>query len=167
MATTTSTSTWTITHTATHIADVIMGSIADILGHLGIDATRLYSDWSQDESAISAWIAEKSLKAVVLECHRPGGGVRPIFEFPVTYRTAGEGNSQFTADQATLARYMAKISSVPRGTTYRLFVTFYGQHSDQPGWTTGTRASTEGLRSTSFGTLANAPHGTAGLRQYN
>ena len=40
----TSVSTYTRTHTATHLADVILGSIADILGTLGIDATRVFAD---------------------------------------------------------------------------------------------------------------------------
>src|SRR5437762_2774974 len=112
-STSTSTSTWTITHTATHLADVILGSIADILGHLGIDATVLFADWSQDEAAISAWIAEQSLDMVVLECHRPSGTVSPILEFPVGYAATGAGDKTFTTDRASLARYLAKLESVP------------------------------------------------------
>ena len=55
----TSVSTYTQTHTATHLADVILGSIADILGTLGIDATRVFADWdTRQQSAISAWIEE-------------------------------------------------------------------------------------------------------------
>ena len=77
----TSVSTSTRTHTATHLADVILGSIADILATLGIDPTRLFADWPTDQTAISAWIAEGSLKCVALECHRPDGTVNPIFEF--------------------------------------------------------------------------------------
>ena len=81
----TSVSTYTRTHTATHLADVILGSIADILGTLGIDATRVFADWDTDQRAISAWIEEGSLASVALECHQPGGAVAPIFEFPVSY----------------------------------------------------------------------------------
>lgn len=164
--TSTSTSTWTITHTATHIADVILGSIVDILGHLGIDATRLFSRWTQDEAAIAAWIAEQSLESVVLECHQPNGAVNPILEFPVSYTAYGVGDASFTADRASLARYLAKLRSVPRNTTYRLFVTFNGPRTQQPGWGPGSRAGTTGMRSMSFGTLAGAPHAQAGLRYY-
>jgi hypothetical protein len=162
--TSTATSTYTITQTATFIADVIMGSIADILGTLGIDATRVFRDWAQDEAAITAWIAEQSLEAVVLECHQPNGSVNPIVEFPVQYTAAGTGNKTFTADRASLARYLAKLQSVPRNTTYRLFVTFRKARTEQAGWSAGTRAGTEGMRSTSFGTLAGAPHASTGLR---
>ena len=162
----TSVSTYTRTHTATHLADVILGSIADILATLGIDPTRLFADWPTDQSAISAWIAEGSLKCVALECHRPDGTVNPIFEFPVSYTVSGVGNRKFTADRAALARYLAKLQSVPYGTAYRLFCNFNRPHTPQPGWSPGTRASVDGMRSSSFGTLAAGPHAGAGMRYY-
>ena len=162
----TSVSTHARTHTATHLADVILGSIADILATLGIDPTRLFADWPTDQSAISAWIAESSLKCVALECHLPDGTANPIFEFPVSYTVSGVGNRKFTADRAALARYLAKLQHVPRGTVYRLFCNFKGPHSEQPGWSPGTRASVDGMRSSSFGTLAAGPHAGAGMRYY-
>ena len=160
----TATAAYTRTHTATHLADVILGSIADILGTLDLDATRLFADWDTDQRAISNWIKEGSLKCVVLECHQPNGTVSPIMEFPVSYTGTGEGDRQFTADRASLARYLAKLQSVPRGTTYRLFCSFHRPHSDQPGWGPGLRSSTSGMQSHSFGTLAAGPHAHAGLR---
>ena len=162
----TSTSTFTITDTATHLADVILGSIADILGTLSIDPTRLFGDWDTDQRAIAAWIAERSLDSVALECHQPGGTVKPIFEFPVSYVGTGEGDRKFTADRASLARYLAKLKSVPRGTTFRLFCSYNGPHSEQPGWGPASRASTSGMRSYSFGTLASGPHANSQLRYY-
>ena len=166
MVTRSRTSTYTRTHTATHLADVILGSIADILGTLGIDPTRLFADWPADQAAISNWIEEGSLKCVALECHRPEGTASPIFEFPVSYTATGLGNRKFTADRAALAKYLAKLQQVPRGTTYHLFCSFNGPHSEQEGWSPGTRASVAGLRSASFGTLAAAPHAHAALRYY-
>jgi hypothetical protein len=161
VSTTTATTTYTYTHTATYLSDVIMGTIADVLALLGITpdgATR----WDQDQSAIAAWIEEQSLEMVVLECRRPDGTVRPIFEFPVTYKATGEG--EFENSRAAMARAHAKVSSVPSGTTYRLFCTYRTAHTPQLGWSPGTRASTDGLRSTSFGTLAEAPHASASAR---
>ena len=163
MYTATSVATYTRTHTATHLADVILGSIADILGTLGIDPTRLFADWDTDQRAILNWIFEGSIRCVALECHQPNGTVSPIFEFPVSYTATGEGNQRFTADRAALARYLAKLQHVPQGTTYRLFCSFNGPHSDQKGWSAGTRASLSGMRSHSFGTLAAGPHANAGL----
>lgn len=160
----TSTTTHTRTNTAVYLTDVIMGSIADILADLGIDLTRLYRDWKQDEAAISAWIREQSLQQVVLECHQPSGTVKPVIEFPVAYRTGGEGDAAFTADRAALARYRAKIDRVPAGTNFQLVCTFIKTPSNQPGWSAGSRADTSGLRSLSFGTLAAGPHAAASLR---
>lgn len=160
MSTSTSTTTYTSTHTATYLSDVIMGAISDVLALLGI-APRGSARWDQDQAAIAAWIEEQSLEMVVLECCRPDGTARPIFEFPVTYR-AGEG--RFENSRAALARAYAKITSVPSGTTYRLFCTFRTTHTPQPGWSPGVRSSTAGLHSTSFGTLADAPHASAGVR---
>lgn len=160
----TTTSTYTRTNTAVYLTDVIMGTIADILADLGIDLTVLYRDWKQDEAAIAAWIAEQTLAQVVLECHQPDGTVKPVIEFPVAYRSGGEGDGSFTADRAALARYRAKIDRVPSGTTFRLVCTFVRSHSPQPGWGSGNRSDTSGLRSLSFGTLASGPHGAASLR---
>jgi hypothetical protein len=164
--TSTSVATLTRTHTATHLADVILGSIADILGTLGIDPTRLFAAWDTDQRAISAWIIEGSLKCVALECHQPSGTVSPILEFPVEYTGTGEGDRRFTADRAALARYLAKLQKVPTGTKYRIFCSYNGPCSDQPGWGRASRASTDGMRSLSFGTLAAAPHASTSLRYY-
>jgi hypothetical protein len=164
----TSVSTYTRTQTATHLADVVLGSIADILGSLKIDPTRVFADWDTDQKAISNWIAEGSLATVVLECHQPNGTASPIFEFPVVYSTTtGEGDRKFTADRAALARYLAKLQTVPAGTLHRIFCSFNGSHSAQQGWSAGSRASVSGMRSYSFGTLASGPHASAGLRYYN
>lgn len=157
---------FTRTHTGTHLADVILGSIADILGTLGIDPTRMFADWPTNRSAISAWIVEGSLSCVALECHRPDRTVDPIFEFPVTYTASGVGDRHFTTDRAARLRYLAKLQAVPRGTVYRLFCSFNGWHSEQPGWSSGRRASVDGMRSSSFGTLAAGPHAGAGMRYY-
>jgi hypothetical protein len=161
-----STATYTRTHTATHLADVILGSIADILATLGIDTTRVFADWDTDQKAISSWIVEGSLACVVLECHRPDGSVAPIFEYPVSYVGTGEGDRKFTADRAALARYLAKLQTVPVGTVYRIFCSYIGSHSNQQGWGPGARASVSGMRSYSFGTLAAGPHANAGLRYF-
>lgn len=164
MPTYTTTSTYTRTHTAVYLTEVILGAIGDILAHLGIDLTYLYSNWERDEAAIKKWIEEESLKEVILECYRPDGTVRPVIEFPVSYQTTGRADIAFTEHRAALARYRAKIDSVPRGTTFRLFCTFRKSHTPMPGWSAGTRASTSGLNSMSFGTLASAPHGNVGMR---
>ena len=162
----TSTSTLTRTHTATHLADVIQGAVADILATLGIDPMRLLVDWKINQRAISNWIDEGSLRSVVLECHRPGGTVNPILEFPVSYDGTGAGDRKLTADRASLVRFLAKLQTVPAGTTHRLICTFYRQHTTQPGWGPASRASVAGMQSHSFGRLAAGPHASADLRYF-
>jgi hypothetical protein len=164
MTTHTSTTTYTRTHTATFLSEVIMGAMGDILAALRIDLTRFYRDWDQDAAAIKAWIEEESLAMVILECVRPSGKVAPVFEFPVHYDTAGTGDKGFVESRAALARYRAKVESVPSGTSFQLFCTFRGAHTPQVGWSPGTRASTEGLTSRGFGSLAEGPHGGVSMR---
>lgn len=165
MSTAASTRTHTRTRTATYLADVIMGAVGDILGVFGIDASLLWRDWDQDESAISGWIDEGSLNEVILECHRPDGTVAPVFEFPISYDVTGQGDARFVDSRAALARYRAKICISPLGHDVpALFCTFNDPRTPQPGWSPGSPASTERLRSTSFGSLAEAPHARTNLR---
>lgn len=155
----------TRTHTANHLSDVVMSSIGDILATLGINASRFHRDWAQNFNAISAWIEEGTLKTVSVECHRPDGTVKPVFDFEVSYTNGGVGDRKFTADNASLLKYLAKLETVPAGTTYRLFCSYNSHwHSDQDGWSAGTKASTAGLRSRTVGTLAGGPDATATTR---
>ena len=158
---------YTRAHTATHLTDVILGTITDILADLGINMDRLHRDWAQNENAIKAWIEEGSLAAVVLECHQPSGTVVPVIEFPVSYTASGDGNAEFTASHARLARFRAKLDRVPADTTYKLVCTFNGYRTPQPGWGPGQRASIDGLRGITFGTLGSAPHASTGMRYYH
>lgn len=163
MPTATTTYVVTRTHTATHLSNAIAGSIAEILTHLGISARTLMSDWSTEyDPAIRAWIIEGSLDKVVVECHRPGGSVDPVLEFPIEYYNDGSGS--LSHRHVALARQWAKLKSVPAGTTFTVICTYNGPHSDQPGWGPAQRASTSALRSTSLGTLAAGPHASASVR---
>jgi hypothetical protein len=156
--------TYTRTHTATWLADLILSTIGDICAALGIDTSTLYRSWEQDFSAIKAWIEEGSLAMVVLECHQPNGTVSPVVEFPVVYTSDAIGDAHFTAHNASLARFRAKLESVPYRTSYKLFCSFNGPRTPQPGWGPGTRASTDGLRSSSLGTIGSGPHASASMR---
>ncbi|MGA5491028.1 hypothetical protein ACPCK1_25135 [Streptomyces pseudogriseolus] len=165
--TSTYTYSYTRAHTATHLTDVILGTITGILADLKISMDPLSCNWVQNENAIKAWIEEGSLDAVVLECHQPSGAVAPVIEFPVSYTTPGDGNAEFTASRARAARFRAKLDRVPTGTTYRLFCTFNGPRTPQPGWGPGQRASIDGLSGITFGTLGSAPHASTGMRYYH
>lgn len=165
--TSTATSVYTRTHTATYLAELVLGTVGDLLAALGIDSSRLYQEWDQDQAAIEQWINEQSLAMVVLECHQPNGKDAPIFEFPISYSPYGLGDAAFTEQRAKLARYRAKLESVPKGSTYGIVCTFRSSRTPMPGWSPTARASTEGLRSSNFGVLGSAPHGSASMRVYS
>lgn len=164
VSTTTATSTYTRTHTATYLSDVLMATMRDVLDDLGISAARLLQDWDQDQAAIAAWIAEGSLDRVVLECHRPSGDVDPVLEFPIRYDTANVGDRAFVTSQAHVLAYLAKVSTVPSGSTFKIFCEFRAPRTPQPGWSTGYRSATDGLRARTVGTLASGPHASASMR---
>jgi hypothetical protein len=163
-ATATHNITFTRSHTATHLTGVILGAIGDIIADLGISTSQLIRNWETNERAINFWIAEGSLEQVILECHQPSGAVVPVIEFPVSYKADGTGNAEFTASRARLARFRAKLDRVPAGTTCQIVCTFTGPRTPQSGWGPASRASTDGLRGITFGTLGSAPHASAGMR---
>ena len=161
------TTTYTRIQTAIHLADVVLGAMTDILATLRIGSTRRFSNPETDPCvAISNWINEESLKCVALECHQPNGAVSPILEVPVAYTGTGEGDREYTSDRASLARYLAKLQTVPRETSYRLLCSFHRPSSDQPGWTSAYSVSTSGMQSYDFGRLAAGPHASAYLRYF-
>lgn len=165
MSTATTTYTVTRAHTATHLSNAINGAIVEILTGLGIAASSLASRWPTEyDPAIRAWIQEGSLAAVVVECHQPGGVVAPILEFPIEYYSDGSGT--LSHRHVAVARLWAKLTAVPSGTWFKVICTYHGFHSPQVGWGTTQRASTAGLTSNSFGTLAEGPHASASVRYY-
>lgn len=165
--TTTSTYNFTFTETAVYLADVILGSVADVVAALGLSPATSATRVQQDETAIIQWIKEKSLDAVVLEFTDSRGIAVEVFEFDVVYKPYGDADSEFYADRASLARYRAKLKQLPSGTTWRLVCTYRTAHTTMPGWTSTTRASTDGMRSTTFGTLGAGPGASSTLRRHS
>lgn len=165
MALSTSTQIITRAHTAVHLTSAIEGAIAEILGHLGISARTLLSEWGVEyEPAIQAWIKEGSLDKVVLECTRPGGTVDPIFEFPIDY--LADGGASLSHRHVALARQWVKLNRVPSGTSYRIICSYNGTHTPQSRWSPTTRTSTASLQSVTLGTLAAGPYARASVRYY-
>lgn len=163
MSTTTTTRTFTRTHTATFLTDVMFGSLARLMEHLGLGSTQLSREWAPlYEPAIHAWIAEQSLATVVLECTTPGGTTHR-FDFPIEYT---DGSGTFRDRSSTITGYFDKISRLPSGTTWRIVCRYTsGYHSPQSGWSATSLNEPTGL-AMSLGTLGRAPHATVGLRTY-
>jgi hypothetical protein len=154
----TRTSTNTRTATAVFLTDTIMGAFSEIIAALGLSRAQLTSQWTIIENALKQWIEEGSLEEVVLECG-PENAPYAVFEIPVRY-SAASGEIEFVANKARVARYMAKLASVPAGATYRVVVSNSSGHTPMYGWTSATRASTAGMNSFSLGSLGRAPDAT-------
>jgi len=154
MATSTTTRTYTTTHTATFLTDVARDGITRLLEHLGVGAGRIVTDWrSLYEPAIRAWIEERSLKAIVVECTTPAGRTTH-YEFRVDYT---DGGGTFRNRMATMVDYFAKVGKLPAGTRWRVVCRYNGWHSDQPGWSPTSLNDLSGL-AMSLGTVGRAPH---------
>lgn len=162
MSTSTSTHLITRTHTAVHLSNAIFGAVTEVLIHLGIPAKKLIKEWyDYYDPALRAWIEEGSLACVVVECHRPGGDVEPVLEFPIMYTN---GSAELSHRHVALARQWAKLKRVPVGTTFGIICQYNGYHTPQPHWGPAQRASTAGMRSVMLGTLAEGPGASASLR---
>lgn len=165
MSIATATRTITRAHTATHLSNAMEGALVEILEHLGVSARSLMAAWAGTyDPAIRQWIEEGSLSQLVLECHRPDGEVEPIFEFPVEY--SDDGAAALSHRHVAQARLWVKLNRVPSGTAYKVVCQHQRTPTSMPGWTDGYRASTVGLRSITFGTLAAGPYATASIRAY-
>lgn len=155
----TSVGTRTVAHTrietAVFLSDTIMGAFIEIVAALGLSHAYLTSQWTLIENALKQWIEEGSLDEVVLECG-PSDQPYSVFEIPVRY-SYGTGEVEYVANKARLARYMAKLDSVPAGATYRVVASHNGTRTPMPGWSSTSRASTDGMSSFSVGSLGRAP----------
>jgi len=152
--------------TAVHLTDVVMGTFEHILAHLGLGASYLSHHWKTIELGLVTWIAEGSLADARLECGDPDDP-EAVFEVPLSYQLNGDGDIGFVTSQARITRALAKLEAVPRGTAYRVVVTFDGQHTTVTGWTSTTAATTAGMSSYAVGGLGSGPDAAASLRYYS
>lgn len=92
----TNTTTRTFTHTATHLAGVIASALAETLVAIGISVDKISRVYGY-ESAISAWIEQRSLASVRITITPPGAPSPPPTASrsttPHGIRTRSFGNS--------------------------------------------------------------------------
>jgi hypothetical protein len=151
--------------TAVHLTDAIMGTFEQILAHLGLGSSYLRSNWTTIERGLKTWIAEGTLKWVRLEC---GSASNPaaVFEIPLSYRITGNGDVEFVVNHTRMARIMAKLSSVPAGTSYRVVVEYTGTPSHVDGWGSTEGADISKLSAYRLGGVAAGPYASASLTAY-
>ena len=162
MTTSTATSTYTSTHTATYLADVILGTLTEAIGQLGLSPNQVTRDWATIEAGIAQWLKERSLKSVSVEFTLPSGRT-VVVDFLVEYATSGSQTAAFSASKERIRRVLGKYSALQSGTTYRLVASYNGYHSPMAGWSGTHAVKRTGLQATNAGTLATAPGATASM----
>ena len=160
MSTSTATSAYTSTHTATYLADIILGTLTEAIGQLGLNPSKITRDWATIEAGIAQWIKEQSLRSVSVEFTLPSGGTM-VIDFIVEYSASASQAAAFSASKARISRFLTKYSALPSGTTYRLVADYSGYHTPMPGWGSTHAVKRTGLQANSAGTLATAPGATA------
>lgn len=165
-ATYTTTATRTFTHTATHLAGVMISAIAETLLSIGVSADRVQRI-REDEEAISAWIAECSLAKIKITLIPPAGTETAAYAFEINY-TAWDPAQEFRDQLARIRRQLAKEPRVRTGTDYCVIASPRSGHrlSDQPGWTTNSRALPAFEDGYRHGTAGSGPGAAAVLLSY-
>lgn len=153
--------------TAVHLTDAIMGTFSHILAHLGLNSAYLTKHWATIEAGLKTWIAEGSLEDVRLECG-PRSKPNAVFEIPISYKITGSGDITFVTSQTRITRTLAKLQTVPAGTSYRVVVERNtSSHSHVDGWAPTTLADTSGMSSFSLGGVASGPDAAARLTAFS
>lgn len=162
----TTTSTRTFTHTATHLAGVMISALAETLLVIGVSADRVKRVYGY-ETAISAWIEERSLDKVRVTLTPPGGAETAAYAFNIDY-TAWDPDQEFRDQLARIRRQLAKEPRVRAGTDFEVIA--YPRTglrlSDQPGWTPTNRTLPSFDNGHRHGTAGSGPGASASLHSY-
>jgi hypothetical protein len=162
----TNTTTRTFTHTATHLAGVITSSLAETLIAIGISVDKIGRVYDY-ETAISAWIEERSVASIQITITPPGGAESAAYSFEITYN-AWNPDEELRDQLARLRRQLAKEPPVQAGANFAVTVVPRPGYrlSDQPGWyerSTALPSFNSGYR---HGTAASGPGAAAVLRSH-
>jgi hypothetical protein len=163
MSTAVGTHTNTRVRTAVHLTDAIIGTFQNIVASLGLAPDYVQTRWDTIERGLTTWITEGSLDEVSFE-FGPQAHPDAVFVVPLSYTVSGDGDVSFVTNQARLARLMAKVESVPPGTSYRMVVSHKGSYASVDGWKDTTAADTSALVSSfAMGNIASGPDASASL----
>lgn len=144
----------TFTNTATHLAGVAVSALAETLLSIGVSVDRVQAIY-KDESAIAAWIEEKSLHRLKITLTPPGGTEIAGYSVELEY-TGWNPEQQFRDQLARIRRQAAKEPNVPRGTTFELIA------QPRPGWTLSSQPGWGSVGRTLPSFDSGYRHGTAG-----
>jgi len=147
----TSVSVNTYTHSVTYVADNILKSIKDIIKLSGLNPQKFAENWDVTHRGLSAWLASKHLKRVVLEIYDPRtGGLIIRWDLDINYNY-GTGDGQFWTDTDQLRYAIRKAGVVPSEAMYNLLVTRHDGFPAVEGWSDTSFRSTDGFARQSLG----------------
>lgn len=162
----TNTTTRTFTHTATHLAGIITSSLAETLVTIGISVDKINHVYGY-ESAISAWIEERTLASVRITITPPGGAESAAYSFDIDY-TTWNPDEELRDQLSRLRRQLAKEPRVRAGTNFAVTVVPRPgfRLSDRPGWSDRTNALPSFNDGYRHGTAGSGPGASAVLRSH-
>ena len=134
-------------YATTHVATNLIRSLKQIIVACGLDASKLIGSWQTLERGVAEWLGTGHLTRLILEIYDPANNalIRG-FEFDIDYGYHSQGNGDLWLDPDTVAYAVRKAGTVPAHCSYDVLAqTAPGRHH-VPGWTSGTRRSTAGLR---------------------
>ncbi len=165
MSTYTTTTTRTWSHTTTHLAGAVVGVLSETLIAIGFswDKAKRVNTY---ETAIAAWLREKSLARLTITSTAPGSE-RVMYTIDFDYFEE-DGGQELRDQLARIRRQLGKESQVPADADFTITATPrpWASLSDQPGWSTRVTALPESGRSYRYGTAASGPGAAAVLSSY-
>jgi hypothetical protein len=147
-----STSTFTVsyTHTVTYVTAKMLLLLKEIIREIGLDPSKLTSDWACYETAISTWLASHHLQRVTLEVYDPtNDNLVTRWDLDVEYAAAGDGT--LWVDTAAIRYQILKAGLVPSSCKYQIKLTSPGGR-EVSGWGAVPFRSTQGFNRYSIGT---------------
>jgi hypothetical protein len=162
----TTTTVRTFTHTATHLSGVIVSALAETLLSIGVSVERASRVYVY-ESAISAWIQERSLDKIRISLIAPGGVETAAYAFEISY-TAWDPDREFRDQLGRIRRQVAKEPRVRGGTDFIVIASPRPgwSLSDQLGWSTVNHSLPTFSGGYRHGTAGSGPGASEVLRSY-
>src|SRR5438046_464078 len=108
----------TLTHTVTYVTSKMLLSLKEIIREIGLNPSKLTSDWPTLENGIAKWLESRHLERVTLEVYNPKtDGLVYRWDMDVVYGYTGDGSLWVDTDAIKYA--IAKEGCSPAQCQYR------------------------------------------------
>lgn len=151
-----SVSVYSYAHSVTYVAGQMLRSLKVIIVNIGLDPSKLTSQWDVIERGLKAWMDSGHLERVRLEIYDPKtddfvGG----WDFNIDYGY-GTGEGEMWADIEQIRSTIIKCGIYPSSCEYRVLVTNKPNYPDVEGWSSASARSTDGFVFQSIGTAVGS-----------